>query len=649
MTQIFLNESIAERRRVPVFLTDISGIAQESGTVTASKISKNGGTFVSSSGSLTEVSDGWYYLELEASELDTLGYLAIRISTNEALDFADTVQVINPTVDIGQIDGDSSAATNLKNTFNGSGYEDLLAPAQQRQLSDIANVGAAINKSASSVVVSSGTETGIVLNTVGQDNIYHQVAISAGNIDLYYEFEIGNEGVPVGVSFNGRLNRTGGPITFINVFGFDWLSSSWIQIGTLDSISNSDSADDATTIYSLLLGMVGTGANSGKVRVRFAKAGMTRNEELFTDQIFVSFSIIVRSAGYANAAICIDTINGTPGTTPFINGTVDNAVDSLADATILSNSLNMNRIELIQGSDITFVQSYDNYAFFGKNWDLNLNSQSISDIVIDGANISGICTAINRPHFNTCRIINVTLPPCDLNNCGIVQEIILENVGDYFFDNCYSEVAGINTPSIDFGSGIGTTNVNLRHYSGGIEVKNMGQSGIDNMSLEGFGQLVINANCVSGIIAIRGHFTIIDNASGSITILDNANFIRSETVDAVWNEVSNEHITSGSLGELLSNISVGDGSVLVNHNFGGVDNLIVKNNLGVPIDNVIITAFLKSDFDAGNTGTIDIVGQTRTNVLGRWSSPLRLDSATYIIIFAKQGVVLTGQEEIIVS
>jgi len=42
------------------------------------------------------------------------------------------------------------------------------------------------------------------------------------------------------------------------------------------------------------------------------------------------------------------------------------------------------------------------------------------------------------------------------------------------------------------------------------------------MSLEGTGQLVINANCSGGTIAIRGNFTVTDNAGGAVTLSDDA-------------------------------------------------------------------------------------------------------------------------------
>jgi hypothetical protein len=78
----------------------------------------------------------------------------------------------------------------------------------------------------------------------------------------------------------------------------------------------------------------------------------------------------------------------------------------------------------------------------------------------------------------------------------------------------------------DFGAGLNASNVNYRHYSGGVEIENMGAgAGAYNMSLEGHGQLIINANCsATSTVAIRGHFTVTDNAGGAVTLSDDARF-----------------------------------------------------------------------------------------------------------------------------
>lgn len=230
--------------------------------------------------------------------------------------------------------------------------------------------------------------------------------------------------------------------------------------------------------------------------------------------------------GYEGGAVWIDTVSGTPGTTDFENGTVENPVDSIADANTLAASLGLHRFAIAPGSTITFAASQDDEVFEGHEWTLALGGQSISGSYISGARVSGIATGASPPTFVECTINAVTLPPCELRRCGLADDITAGSAGDFHFNACFSEVAGTGTPGFDFGAALNASNFHMRHYSGGIEIQNMGAgAGSYTMSLEGHGQLIINANCsATSTIAIRGHFTVTDNAGGAVTLSDDARY-----------------------------------------------------------------------------------------------------------------------------
>ena len=95
------------------------------------------------------------------------------------------------------------------------------------------------------------------------------------------------------------------------------------------------------------------------------------------------------------------------------------------------------------------------------------------------------------------------------------------------------------------------------------------------------------------------------------------------------------------------NLISGSGDTAVNHNTGGVDNIRFLDGSGVPIDNVEIKAYLKTDFDAGNTGDVYIKGSSRTRVDGRWEWAINLDSGfTYTIMGYKQGAFSAVTKEV---
>ena len=227
---------------------------------------------------------------------------------------------------------------------------------------------------------------------------------------------------------------------------------------------------------------------------------------------------------YEGGQVWIDTVNGTSGTADYENGTVDLPSDNIADATTLANSVGITRFKIAPNSSFTLASSYTGFNFSGDGkWTLGLGGQDINKTTFIHATVSGTCTSSDRPHFENCEVGTVTLPPCEILDSRLTSTITMSNAGTYSLDRCVSGVAGTSSPVIDFGSSVGSCSLNMRHYSGGVQILNMGQSGTDNMSLEGNGALTIDSSCTGGIIALRGNFKVTDNSGGAVTIVRDDN------------------------------------------------------------------------------------------------------------------------------
>ena len=220
------------------------------------------------------------------------------------------------------------------------------------------------------------------------------------------------------------------------------------------------------------------------------------------------------------------TGGGTSGAEQGENGTIENPVDNITDALTLSGLTGIKRFHVSSASSITLVAALENIEIFNSNWDLFLGGQSISKSCVSGADVSGIATGVNPPKFINCHFTTTTLPPSHFQWCGFSDTFTAGSAGTFYFDSAHSAVAGTDTPVFDFGSGLDASNVNYRHFSGGIEVRNMGAgSGSYNMSLEGDGQLIIDSSCsADSTIAIRGHFTVAGNVGGAVILSDNARY-----------------------------------------------------------------------------------------------------------------------------
>jgi len=211
---------------------------------------------------------------------------------------------------------------------------------------------------------------------------------------------------------------------------------------------------------------------------------------------------------YAGGAVYIDTVNGSAGTEDYENGTDSNPVNTIADANTLATSLGISRFVVLPGSTITLAATQSNQVLEGHGWTLALGGQSIVGSKFIGATVSGIASGVGTTQvfehcfLNVCSHIKGT----HVLFCSIQGTQTMVEAGDIFFDHCHSGVAGISTPTFDFGTAIGDTNLNIRHYSGGIQLEAMGDTGTDTASVEGHGQ-VVEGTCTGGTVAIRGNFT----------------------------------------------------------------------------------------------------------------------------------------------
>ena len=228
--------------------------------------------------------------------------------------------------------------------------------------------------------------------------------------------------------------------------------------------------------------------------------------------------------GYTGGFIYINTTGaGSAGSESYVNGTLDNPVDNLADANILGAALSITQYKVSTGSSLTFVSAQEYRDYFGLNWTLALGGQDINGLYVHGACISGISAALTvAPKFEHCEMNGATLPPCHMDWTALTGDIIAASAGDYFLYGCHSGVSGAGSmPSYDFNASVGTVNLNNRNYSGGFRVKNMGQSGTDTCSIEGEGQIVLDADCIAtSSLAWRGHFNETDNSNGTIVTRD---------------------------------------------------------------------------------------------------------------------------------
>lgn len=84
-----LSEATAARRRVPVHCCDATdGITAETGEASGQpQVSKNGGAWANTSATLVAIGNGAYYVELTATELNTIGLVQVRYKSANTAEY----------------------------------------------------------------------------------------------------------------------------------------------------------------------------------------------------------------------------------------------------------------------------------------------------------------------------------------------------------------------------------------------------------------------------------------------------------------------------------------------------------------------------------------------------------------------------------
>ena len=200
--------------------------------------------------------------------------------------------------DIGDSVWDESATDHVTANTMGERIDEI-----RNDVTSIGLTGSAVGVTADSCTVTTGTEANDYTSTYTINETYHQITAVGGVIDFYYEFDIGTEGTPVSATAKGRVDEgsvpSGGDTCYW--YAYDWDASDWVSIGSKDGIANSDSDDDLLLVVPLFSQHVGTGANDGKVHIRFGGTGLEANTAILIDHVNVQYANVISNPSIADA------------------------------------------------------------------------------------------------------------------------------------------------------------------------------------------------------------------------------------------------------------------------------------------------------------------------------------------------------------
>ena len=397
-----------------------------------------------------------YSVVVSTGTVDSISVVGATVATFSIENRFDEVNIV-------AISGDATSVGNLSKQYNTVGLTGDTFPSTQAQLGNISTGSASISTTASGDILATGTQAaGTYLSTVELNDTYHRITPDT-NINIIYGFDIGANASPVSVLWQGYVLTNNDNV---EVSAYNWAGAKWEQIDTIPGMIASTRTDRT---MNLTTAHVGTTTQAGVVHVKFQSDGADVATNLYTDRLLCSYTLTNQSVGYANGSIWVDSA-GTAASVSYVNGTADNPCP-WANALTISSALGIKRFTIANGNTVTLSAAADNYSFNGNTWALKLGNQAIGGMEVYNARITqtGTSTGVH-PHFNNCAFGAVTLPPSELNSCGIGDNagtFTANNSGDYVFRDCFSLVPGSASPALNFSGIGGTIGVNNRRWAGG--------------------------------------------------------------------------------------------------------------------------------------------------------------------------------------
>ena len=214
--------------------------------------------------------------------------------------------------------------------------------------------------------------------------------------------------------------------------------------------------------------------------------------------------------GQLRRSVYIDTAAGVNG-----NGYQQTPFNNITDG--IDEAENNGLTSLVFMNDATLDRQLRNFDVSGIGDPvIDLNGQDIAGSRFSWVSIDG--TGIGAADYERCSIRNnVAGMEGHMHRCGIQGAVTMAVNAKLVMEQCYSEVAGLLTPSVSLNTASTSAALSIRFYSGGIEIRESQASGNSTTVEVPAGRIKLAASNTAGTISVRGTADL-DDTSGGATI-----------------------------------------------------------------------------------------------------------------------------------
>lgn len=274
-------------------------------------------------------------------------------------------------------------------------------------------------------------------------------------------------------------------------------------------------------------------------------------------------------------------------------GTLSFPVNNIVDAVAIANSKGFKKLKILHSMDIDSGTNIQGFSLVGASPVLVtitiLDSSYCPDITIENCNVTGILDGNN--YIINCLVGDLDYVNGQIKNSGLYGTIYLGGDVNAVIEDCYL-VSQETPPTIDMG-GSGQS-LSMPNYTGSIFFSNL--SSPTNKIGVGLnsGRVILNSSISDGSITISGIGLLIDNSTGGT--IDVSSLISKETItEAVWDELLEDHILTGTMGRTLVIIRF-DGAINIDTERGQAGTTYPIGTVRYPVNNMLDASVIDTNY-----------------------------------------------------
>jgi len=285
--------------------------------------------------------------------------------------------------------------------------------------------------------------------------------------------------------------------------------------------------------------------SAGTIKVR----GSVQITDNSTGTAIIDTTAVIYPENAYGGVCYVDVAHGSTGKTIYPYGTASYPVGNVTDAQAVAGAYNLHTIDF-KGT-IVLTASPGDKTIRGSGSAMGnvvvLNGMTLAETKIQNCTVTGSCIGSDM-ELREVIIYNVSGVDGLLYGCGLSGTLTIDKAGDSIITK---SLVAIDRPSYVSMTGANTSfkgDIDVGH----VEFQNM-TAGCSAAITLNHGDIEFASTCIGGDAILHGDVTVIDNSTG-VTIDSEHTVTSIDSAIAVWDKLTSDHGTAGTMGKIQKQI-----------------------------------------------------------------------------------------------